>query len=217
MEKLKEGFYYHIYNRGINKTDLFLKEEDFWFFLQKYFYYTHLSLKTYAYCLLRNHFHLLLKVRKTEEQAKLFKQITTSGIKSSTEGLPYGCAFKEFKAQNPSRQLAHHFNSYTKNFNGWYNRTGRLFEQPFKRKKIDNKRYLTHILCYIHRNPIHHGITDEYETYEYSSYRTYVGKTAHPLTISKDEALDWFGCTRYFVEAHHDIKNCLPEKLLLDS
>ena len=57
MENLKEGFYYHIYNRGAGRSKIFWDHEDYERFLEKYWYYMHVAVETIAYCLLRNHFH----------------------------------------------------------------------------------------------------------------------------------------------------------------
>ena len=60
---LENGRFYHIYTRGINGTNLFYEERNYAYFLQKYGYYLHEVLDTYAYCLLGNHFHLLVRVK----------------------------------------------------------------------------------------------------------------------------------------------------------
>jgi len=39
MEPIKEGFFYHIYNRGAGKSDLFWTDDDFSDFMDKYVYY----------------------------------------------------------------------------------------------------------------------------------------------------------------------------------
>jgi putative transposase len=51
---LEEGKYYHIYNRGINGTNLFYEERNYTYFLTKYAYYLGEVLNTYAYCLMKN-------------------------------------------------------------------------------------------------------------------------------------------------------------------
>ena len=61
---LEPGKYYHIYNRGINGTNLFFEERNYLYFLQKYSFYMDEVLETFAYCLLGNHFHLLVRVKE---------------------------------------------------------------------------------------------------------------------------------------------------------
>src|SRR5262245_31110300 len=62
--------YYHIYNRGVNGENLFFEERNYDLFLR--LYEKHLSLVTdlFAYCLLKNHFHLSLRVKAEDEMTK---------------------------------------------------------------------------------------------------------------------------------------------------
>jgi len=46
------------------------------------------------------------------------------------------------------------FNGYSKNFNKRYQRSGTLFEGPFKANLVDNDEYLQHLCRYIHANPL---------------------------------------------------------------
>ncbi len=52
-EQLKEGNYYHIYNRGNNSENIFYEKANYQFFLKKYGKYCYSVLDTYAYCLLK--------------------------------------------------------------------------------------------------------------------------------------------------------------------
>ena len=60
--------YYHIYNRGNNREDIFVEDENYRFFLQRYLQYIEPIAYTYAYCLLPNHFNFLVRIRNVEEQ-----------------------------------------------------------------------------------------------------------------------------------------------------
>jgi len=62
------------------------------------------------------------------------------------------------------------FNSYTKAFNKRYDRTGTLFEGPFKAIHVDQDRYLLHLCRYIHANPVKHGLVSDLEQWPYSNY-----------------------------------------------
>jgi hypothetical protein len=53
---LEPGHYYHIYNRGNNGENLFVEDENYRFFLDKYAKYCYPVFDTFSYCLLKNHF-----------------------------------------------------------------------------------------------------------------------------------------------------------------
>ena len=64
---LEENQFYHIYNRGNDGTDLFYQDRNYIFFLKKYDNYLSEYVDTYAYCLLPNHFHLLVRVKSKSD------------------------------------------------------------------------------------------------------------------------------------------------------
>jgi REP element-mobilizing transposase RayT len=66
LTPLEPDFCYHIYNRGNNKEPLFYTESNYNYFIERYYYYLKDQVHTYAYCLLPNHFHILIRVRSQE-------------------------------------------------------------------------------------------------------------------------------------------------------
>jgi hypothetical protein len=67
-EPLQYGRYYHIFNRGNNGEILFAERRNYRFFLQRYAQHIQPVAVTYAYCLLPNHFHFVIRTRTEEEQ-----------------------------------------------------------------------------------------------------------------------------------------------------
>jgi hypothetical protein len=65
---LEPGHYYHIYNRGNNRENIFFEERNFRYFMQLYQKYILPACDTLAYCLMRNHFHLLVRVKESPAQ-----------------------------------------------------------------------------------------------------------------------------------------------------
>ena len=62
LEKLEKDYYYHIYNKGINGTNIFSNNENKSYFLKQLDKHLKDDLSIYAYCLMDNHFHLIIKV-----------------------------------------------------------------------------------------------------------------------------------------------------------
>lgn len=64
MESLQPDTSYHIFNHANGFENIFRKEENFYYFLEKYRLYISPIAETYAYCLMPNHFHLVIRIRK---------------------------------------------------------------------------------------------------------------------------------------------------------
>jgi len=162
------GGYYHIFNRGVEKRNIFLDEQDYKVFLGYMKFYLEMPslqgqalqavspskiLKNYhdqiellAYCLMPNHFHFLIK------------QSTDRGIAEFMQSLVL---------------------KYVMYFNKKYKRVGSLFQSRYKTVLVENEDQFVYITKYIHRNPIDilpagpgpAGLVG----YEYSSYGNYLG------------------------------------------
>lgn len=76
---------YHIYNHANGEELLFREDENYNYFLKRLKHYLHPVVKIYAYCLLPNHFHLLIRVRNEPELIK-FHDIKYPDLKN-TSGL----------------------------------------------------------------------------------------------------------------------------------
>lgn len=63
---LQPGRFYHVLNRGNNRENLFVEKRNYRYFLQLYAQFLSPIADTYAYCLMPNHFHLLIRVKPQE-------------------------------------------------------------------------------------------------------------------------------------------------------
>jgi putative transposase len=73
------------------------------------------------------------------------------------------------------------FNSYAKAFNRASQRTGTLFEGPFRAVAVERFEYLLHLCRYIHRNPMEAGLVQHPAGWQFSNYLEWVGKRAGTL------------------------------------
>ena len=64
---LRYDTYYHIYNRGVDRGNIFFEEPNYEYFLKLYEKYIVPVADTFAYCLLKNHFHLSVRVKAEDE------------------------------------------------------------------------------------------------------------------------------------------------------
>jgi REP element-mobilizing transposase RayT len=178
---LVHGQYYHIYNRGNNRENLFKEERNYHYFMNLYARHVEPLADTFAYCLLRNHFHFLVRV-KTEEEIQTRKVSET------------------FRVSSPSGGFGKLFNAYAKAVNKAYGRTGSLFQKPFGRALVKSNAHLRRLVVYIHRNPQAHGFVDDFREWPYSSYPAIL--TAASTPIQRDQVIEWFGDLDQFVSAH---------------
>jgi len=182
MEIIECDRFYHIYNRGINGENLFYSNDNFFYFLKLYDKYIHNIADTFAWCLLKNHFHLLVRI-KTEKEISEFSNINIEKIN-----------------KNPSQQFSHFFNAYAQAINKQNNRHGSLFEKPFRRKKIESEDYLKNLVLYIHNNPVQHGFVNRVEEYPWSSFQSII--SSKKTKLLRNEVLRWFDGNLNFVETH---------------
>lgn len=152
-----ENAFYHVYNRGVEKRNIFLDRDDHLAFFhllktallpatsseqggtlprnrRKKF---HDKIDLMAYCLMPNHYHLLLRQKTISGLTEFIRSLSTS---------------------------------YSMYFNKKYLRVGSLFQGVFKATDIREENYLLWVSRYIHRNP------PDFRTYPYSSYDDYLGK-----------------------------------------
>ncbi|MCZ7602224.1 MAG: transposase [Melioribacteraceae bacterium] len=80
--KFLNDCYYHVYNRGVNHSNIFLAKRNYYFFLEKVNQYLSPCLEIVAYCLMPNHFHLLILVKREEEVLTALKKLFLSYSKS---------------------------------------------------------------------------------------------------------------------------------------
>lgn len=213
--------YYHLYNRGTEKRNVFSNPSDY----RRFHLLLHLansvapvrirdrksgqgltSAKTIlsqfaeeiserlvhvgAYCLMPNHFHMLVREIEPGNLSIFMQKLTTA---------------------------------YTMYFNKKYERVGALFQGTFKAKHVEDDGYLKYLFAYIHLNPIKLINPDWQKTdrqidpqkiffyldaYEYSSFTDYA-KTGHRPAVAiinpeafpkyfssviehREELLDWF-------------------------
>lgn len=182
---LEHGKYYHIYNRGNNSIDLFFDTDSYYHFLKLYDKYISPIADTYAWCLLKNHFHVLVYIRMEHE-------IEFDKLEYSTIEKP--------KVIEPSKQFGYLFNAYTQAINKKFNRTGGLFEKPFERKIIFSENYLQNVIHYIHNNPVQHGFVKQMNLYPWSSYETILSDK--PTKLKRNEVINLYQTKENFIEYH---------------
>jgi putative transposase len=189
FKPLTIGNYYHLYNHSVGKRDLFLTPDNYEYFLTLYDKYMTSVVDTYAWVLMPNHFHLLVKIKET-------------AVINIPDRVSNPVRDKVDKIVTPSQQISKLFNAYSQALNKQIGCHGALFERPFKRKLIDNEMYLKQVLIYIHNNPVHHGFCKHPLEYPWSSYLTCI--TVKPTKLNRETVISWFNDEADFNNLHEN-------------
>lgn len=169
--------YYHVYNRGVKKIPLFLREQDYKVFISRAGKYsTELQVSVLGFVVIPNHFHL---------------QLALSVAKSTTNHAA-GLILGKFM-----HRLATSYGMY---FNKIYRASGHVFQGTYNCKRTMTNRHIKILSRYIHRNPaeLARNATEseriEYiRNYKWSSYRYYLGIEAPPKWLNRSLVLRRFG------------------------
>ena len=70
------------------------------------------------------------------------------------------------------------------------------------------------LVYYIHSNPQHHNLTDDFREWKWSSYkRILIDK---PSKLNKKDLLEWFGYKEKFMQYHSEIQKVTAKEIMLD-
>jgi putative transposase len=206
IRRFTENGIYHVYNRGVEKRDIFLDEQDYAVFLHLLKYYLspvdpknihplmefqnfsvvrprplaniEKEVNLIEYCLMPNHFHLILQQTSIDGVTKLLRRIATT---------------------------------YSMYFNKRYKRVGYLFQGKYKAALVETDLYLLHLSRYIHLNPSELTRSD-LVNYPYSSYKYYLG-LAKAGWVKPDLILNYFNQTKSlpFLNIFQSYKNFVED------
>ncbi|QKG79482.1 hypothetical protein [Tenuifilum thalassicum] len=193
---LEHGCYYHIFNRGINGTPLFYVPDNYLHFLRLYDKYISPIAYTFAWCLMGNHFHLLVRIKEENE-------VIVTSLPNPVRVLNHVWVSSNKTLKSPHLYFSNLFNSYAQAINKQQHRTGSLFERPFHRLKISSEEYLQNLVVYIHQNPTHHGFTNDFRNYPWTSYGSII--STKPTKVERETVLEWFNGKENFIEVHRKI------------
>ena len=174
---LEHGFYYHIFNRGNNRENIFAQERNYSYFMELWWKHTFQIADTLAFCLLRNHFHAAIFVKHIEDLSNI-------------------------KLKKPSQFFSNFFIAYARGVNNATGRTGALFERPFERILITDEHYLMRLIIYIHQNPQKHQFVTDFRDWSYSSYHELLG--TKDTRLNRGKVMELFGGRNGVIRFHKE-------------
>jgi putative transposase len=179
---LEKDFIYHIYNQGNNHRKIFFSQENYLFFLEKIKTYITPYADILAWCLMPNHFHLMILVKKNELSPDKSDTMTRS--------------HRITKIRTLNNSIAIMLRSYTRAINKKNNLSGSLFRPHTKAECLNcpngitpsfiAKNGITQLnssnpeneypqICfnYIHQNPVKAGLAEKVTEWSFSSAKDY--------------------------------------------
>ncbi len=204
--QFEKGYIYHIYNQGNNRQRIFFKRDNYLFFLKKI--KTHITPYTaiLAWCLMPNHFHLMVLVNEVEIDESVIGGATSSRTPNTPPNMI-----------SLNKSIGILLSSYTRAINKQEKTTGTLFRQKTKAECINcpegispsfivsggvtqinvelpEQQYPQICFNYIHQNPVKAGLVKNPEEWEYSSAPVYAGLRDGNLVnkeITKEYITKW--------------------------
>ena len=200
--------YYHIYNRGVNGENIFIEERNYDLFLKLYEKHLEPITDLFAYCMLRNHFHVNLRVKSEDEILKTpsKKTLRVSPANSRRAEQSNAANWEESQPRKPlgshyvSDQFSNFFNAYAKTINKAYGRTGSLFQHPFGRVPITSDRQFWNVIAYIHQNPQKHKFVNDFRDWKYSSYGIILSD--RKTSVNRNKVMERFGNREEYLKLH---------------
>ena len=213
MEKLQPNCSYHIFNHANGFENIFTVDDNYRFYLDKYQQYILPIAETYAYCLLPNHFHLVVRIRRKEVIEEVYRNFKSTNF-SKFPNLEKVEVTDNMIEYYISKQFANLFSCYTQSFNKVNKRRGSLFLKNFRREPIENKAYFLNAVIYTHRNPVHHAFCDRYTDWSYTSFCEIKERNSQMIEVEK--LLRMFGGRDSFIDLHEQSANKFRESLIAD-
>jgi len=180
IKLLENGKFYHIYNRGNNKDTMFFTDDDYACFMKLYKAFISGVADTLSWCLMKNHFHFLVRIKDENEIGYLNPAFTDSRI-ISKKWRVYSKPIAGVKVQlkpKPRMQFRHLLSTYTIYLNNTYGRTGSVIEKNYERSLVESNEYLRTLFLYVNSNPVKHSIRKQAEKYKWSSCKALIKGTS---------------------------------------
>ena len=181
-----KGYIYHIYNQGNNQRQVFIKTENYYFFLRKVKEFLLPYTDILAWCLMPNHFHFMVLIKEME------LLIDDNDFHTMTQ------SHRMNKKRTLNDSIAIMLRSYTRAINKQKGTSGSIFRPHTKAECINcpngisaswivkdgiteinitnpEKQYPQICFDYIHQNPVKAKLVLNPEDWEFSSYKDYAG------------------------------------------
>lgn len=183
--------FYHVFNQGNDRQRIFHNRENYLYFIKKVKRELAMHCHIIAYCLMPNHYHLLIMTPENNE-------LVQSG---------FG------RMQVLTRKIGTLQSSYTRALNKQNKSSGSVFRQKAKAKILETPDYQFACFHYIHQNPLRSGFVKHLKDWEFSSYPEYAGLRRGTLPNRK-LAYQYLGIAEEAERFASEASGVIPENLV---
>ena len=192
------GKVYHIYNHANGFENLFEKRDHYMMFLNSFLEKCGTIFTTYAFVLMPNHFHLVVKVNSFQSLANSIYNLISAEQENMDRMI-----FEYELSKQISIKFGAFLSSYVQKYNKRIGRSGNLFQENTRRKLVDTDEYLKTVIKYVHMNPVKDGFCDDPKKWQYSSYPFFLNNENEIIPV--DQILKIYGGFNSFLRAHEEI------------
>jgi putative transposase len=149
IRELSENTIYHIFNRGVSKMEIYLSDNDYQRFIKRiYLDSEKYSIEILNYCLMPNHYHLMINAKENDFPAKNIEKNGPKRISLFMKNLQ---------------------TAYAQYFNIKYTHSGHVFQGSYRIKEVLDDSYVEALIYYINNNPVRKGFVKTAEEWPFSS------------------------------------------------
>lgn len=178
--------YYHIYQRGRDRDDIFIEERNYEFFLSMYFKYIEPIAETFAYCMLPNHYHMLVRV-KPQKEIEAFLRFSETN--------------RPLDAEYAGRKFSELHLAYSRTIRDAYGKSENLFQDELGYIPVETEGFQK-VISGIHQNPQKHQLVKDFRDWKHSSYDLI--PSDDPTKIRRETVLEWFGGRKEYLKFHKE-------------
>lgn len=190
-------YFYHIYNRGSRKADIFFEVNDYTRWEELLYWCANID---YTYSIYKNRLVQLTKEGKTPQEVLTEIEHSYRITPSLVEIVAYAhmpnhfhLVLKQTADNGISRFIHRMATAYAKYINEKYNMIGSLFQGPVKAVRIDTDEQFITVVRYVHTNPVSANLTTikGLSTYPWTSFNEYMNRREKKF-LNKTFLLNYF-------------------------
>ena len=191
--------FYHMVCKSIDGLPLFHEPKDYVVFLERFKKFNEGFADVWAYCLLLNHTHYIVKVKSVDSIESYISQLLPQEKTKAMVSFLTDITNDSLTDALIERQMNSFLVSYANYVNNKYDRKGGIFQKPFKRIRISSDSHLQQAIVYVHANAQKHGMVDDFKAYKYSSYNDIDNNY-----IDSKNVIGFFGGMEKYVRVHNE-------------